>query len=87
VLPSPDPALDDGVIRLRPWERRDLPCIRAAATDPRIPHRTTVPAVFSEEEGLAFIERQWRREGLLRSYLDGTLDVYVYSLIRSDLTP
>ena len=167
------------MVLLRRWERRDLPCIRAAATDPRIPHRTTVPAVFSEDEGLAFIERQWRRqsegeglslaiearatghavglivllyrrepavvglgywvipesrgqrfagravallapwalrlgsvnrvealvepenvaswrsveaagfqrEGLLRSYLDGTLDVYVYSLIRSDLRP
>ncbi len=167
------------MVRLRRWARRDLPCIEAAATDPCIPRRTTVPAVFSTTEGLAFIERQWRRqsdgeglplaiervgtesavgfvvllfrrepavvglgywvvpqarghrfagravallapwalrlgavnrveamvepdnvasrrtlegagfqhEGLLRSYLDGTLDVLMYSLIRSDLTP
>jgi ribosomal-protein-alanine N-acetyltransferase len=179
VLPYPDPALADGVVRLRRWEPRDLPCIEAASTDPRIPGDTTVPAVFTEAEGLAYIERQWRRqsegeglalaveridsgsavgfivllhrreplvlglgywvipaarghgyarravnllvpwalrlgtvnrvealvepdnlpsrrtvegagfqrEGLLRSYHHGTLDVYVYSLIRSDLTP
>ena len=179
LLPYPDPPLEDGVVRLRRWEVRDLPCVRSAATDPRIPRRTTVPPVFSHSEGVAFIERQWarqpggeglslaiermadgqavglvvllfrrepavvelgywvvpearghgfasraaalvsrwalglgsvnrvqatvevgnvascrsveaagfRREGMLRSYLDGTLDVFVYSLIRSDLTP
>ncbi len=29
----------------------------------------------------------FREEGLLRSYLDGELDVMMYSLIRGDLTP
>lgn len=62
MLPYPDPPLEDGVVRLRPWERRNLPCVRAAATGHRIPERTTLPAVFSEAEGLAFIERQWRRQ-------------------------
>jgi [ribosomal protein S5]-alanine N-acetyltransferase len=179
VLPYPDPPLGDGAIRLRRWERRDLRCIEAAATDPRIPNRTTVPPVFSAAEGQAFIERQWarqaggeglslaiepvaagdavglvvllfrhepavlglgywvipegrghryarravtmlapwalrlgsvnrveaivepanlasrrtlegagfQREGLLRSYLDGTIDVLMYSLVVADLTP
>lgn len=30
--------------------------------DPRIPAGTTVPAIFSEAEGAAFIERQWGRQ-------------------------
>ena len=179
VLPYPEPPLEDGVVRLRRWERRDLPCVRAATEDPRIPQRTTVPPEYSDAEGFAFIERQWRRqsegeglslaiervetqtavglvvllfrrepavvglgywvipaergrrfarravallapwalhlgsvnrveaivepdnvasrrtvegagfqpEGVLRSYLDGRLDVVMYSLIRTDLTP
>jgi ribosomal-protein-alanine N-acetyltransferase len=179
ALPYPEPPLEDGVVRLRRWERRDLPCIGAAAADPRIPQHTTVPPEPSDAEGMAFIERQWRRqsegeglplaiervetqaavgfvvllfrrepavlglgywvipeergrrfagravallapwalrlgsvnrveaivepdnvasrrtveraafrqEGLLRSYLDGRLDVFMYSLIASDLTP
>ena len=179
LLPYPDPPLDDGVVRLRRWERHDLACIEAAGADTRIPQGTTVPAVFSEAEGMAFIERQWRRqsegqglslaiarmhsdaavglvtllfrrqpavvglgywvvpparghglaaravvllapwalrlgtvnrvealvepenvsslrtlaaagfrqEGLLRSYLDGTRDAFMHSLIRTDLTP
>jgi [ribosomal protein S5]-alanine N-acetyltransferase len=179
VLPYPDPPLEDGVVRLRRWERRDLPCVEAASADPRIPQGTTVPAVFSDAEGIAYIERQWRRqsedeglppaiertesglavgfivllyrrepdvlglgywvipearshryarravsllvpwalrlgtvnrveamvepdnvasrrtvegagfqrEGLLRSYLHGTHDVFVYSLVRADITP
>ena len=64
-LPYPDPPLGDGVVRLRRWEGRDLACVEAAATDPRIPSGTSVPAVFSEVEGTAFIERQWgrRRDG------------------------
>lgn len=61
-LPYPDPPLGDGVVRLRRWEGRDLPCVEAAAMDPRIPAGTTVPAIFSEAEGAAFIERQWGRQ-------------------------
>ena len=62
MLPYPEPALEDGVVRLRRWERHDLRCVQAAAADPRIPQRTTVPPEFSEAEGLAFIERQRRRQ-------------------------
>jgi ribosomal-protein-alanine N-acetyltransferase len=179
VLPYPDPTLEDGVVRLRRWQRRDLRCVEAASADPHIPQHTTVPAPFSAAEGRAFIDRQLRRqadgeglplaiehvasgaavgfvvllyrrepavlglgywvipeargngyarrsvallvpwalrlgtvnrveaivepdnvasvrtlegagfqrEGLLRSYLDGKLDVFMYSLIRADLTP
>lgn len=62
LLPYPDPPLEDGVVRLRPWEGRDLACIQAAAADPRIPSGTTVPPIYSEAEGVAFIERQWGRQ-------------------------
>ena len=61
-LPYPDPPLGDGVVLLRRWEGRDLACVEAAATDPRIPSGTTVPAMFSEAEGTAFIKRQWGRQ-------------------------
>ena len=35
--------------------------VRAAAEDSRIPADTSVPALFTIEQGLAFIERQQRR--------------------------
>lgn len=53
--------LTDGTVRLRPWTPGDLACIEQAATDPRIPENTSVPAVYSPEEGLAFVERQHQR--------------------------
>ena len=62
MLSYPEPPLKDGVVQLRRWEHRDLPCVEAASTDPRIPADTTVPAVFTEAEGLAYIERQWHRQ-------------------------
>ena len=55
------PALTDGVVRLRPWTSGDLDCVREAAADPRIPVRTTVPAVPTREAGEAFIRRQQQR--------------------------
>jgi [ribosomal protein S5]-alanine N-acetyltransferase len=33
-----------------------------ASSDPNIPQGTTVPAVYSDEEGRAFIDRQWSRQ-------------------------
>ena len=63
LLRYPDPPLTDGVVLLRRWEERDLPCVEEASRDPRIPAGTTVPQVFSRDEGLAWIERQWRRAG------------------------
>ena len=57
----PDGPLGDGVVRLRPWGEQDLPCVEAAAQDPGIVESTTVPAVYSRAEGLAFIARQHAR--------------------------
>jgi ribosomal-protein-alanine N-acetyltransferase len=62
ALAYPDPALDDGTVRLRRWSRGDLDCVREAARDPRIRVGTTVPATFTFEAGHAYIERQWRRQ-------------------------
>ncbi len=46
----------------------DLGLVREASADPHIPLITTVPAVFSETEGVAFIERQWSRARLGHGY-------------------
>jgi len=61
ALSYPDPDLADDVVRLRRWDERDLDCVKEASSDPRIPQGTTVPAAFTAELGLAFIERQWSR--------------------------
>ena len=60
-LRYPDPELYSELVRLRRWTYGDLACIEAAATDPRIPQGTTVPAVYTEAKGRAFIERAWSR--------------------------
>lgn len=61
MQPGPDPELDDGVIRLRGWELGDLECVRAASAEGRIPESTSVPIDFTEQAGIAYIERQQRR--------------------------
>jgi [ribosomal protein S5]-alanine N-acetyltransferase len=53
--------LSDGQVLLRTWSQDDLGCIEAASLDPVIPGGTTVPSVFSEEAGHAFVARQWGR--------------------------
>jgi RimJ/RimL family protein N-acetyltransferase len=74
TLPYPDPPLTDGVVVLRRWEKTDIGCVEEASRDPRIPEGTTVPATFTEAEGLAWIERQWGRadngEGLSLAVAD-----------------
>ncbi|HEX3860662.1 MAG TPA: GNAT family N-acetyltransferase [Stellaceae bacterium] len=50
----------DGLL-LRAFEYSDLPLVQEAAADPYIPHVTTVPATFNENEGMEFIRRQWSR--------------------------
>ncbi|MFE0651417.1 GNAT family N-acetyltransferase [Streptomyces sp. NPDC059534] len=50
-----------GGFTLRPWRLSDLPLVREASQDEYIPLITTVPAPYSEPEGIAFVERQWRR--------------------------
>jgi RimJ/RimL family protein N-acetyltransferase len=62
VLDYPDPDLQSDLVRLRRWSMDDLGCVEAAGTDPDIPRGTTVPDVYSEEAGRAFIERQWGRQ-------------------------
>ncbi|MGD0198421.1 MAG: GNAT family N-acetyltransferase [Solirubrobacteraceae bacterium] len=61
ALAYPDPSLTDGVIRLRPWRLDDTNCVRQAATDPDISVGTTVPTVYTVEEGASYIQRQWSR--------------------------
>jgi RimJ/RimL family protein N-acetyltransferase len=53
----PDPEPTDGVVRLREWLLSDTECVRRASVDPNIPKLTSVPAVFTPEEGRAFVER------------------------------
>ena len=55
------PTLAAGPFRLRPFALGDIDVVREAASDPRIPLITTVPAAFTEEAGRRFIERQWER--------------------------
>lgn len=61
-LDYPDPDLADDLVRLRRWRTSDLRCVEEAATDPRIPEGTTVPAHYTEQEGRAWIERQLSRQ-------------------------
>ena len=60
-LAYPDPPLTDNVVALRRWARDDLGCVEEATQDPDIPNGTTVPAMFTPADGLAWIERQWSR--------------------------
>lgn len=57
------PTLAAGSFRLRPFSVTDVDAVREASGDPYIPLITTVPAVFTEDEGRQFIERQWDRAG------------------------
>lgn len=52
------PELTNGSVLLRPFALTDLPLLRAAAEDPYIPAITSVPAVYSDDSGRGFIERQ-----------------------------
>ena len=60
-LRYPEPELTDGVVRLRKWAEDDLACVEEASHDHTITEGTTVPPVFSPEEGRAFVHRQWSR--------------------------
>ena len=55
AIPLPDPPLADGDIRLRPWERRDVPAMTAACRDPEIPRWTVVPPNYTERHARDFI--------------------------------
>jgi ribosomal-protein-alanine N-acetyltransferase len=60
-LRYPEPPLSDGVVALRPWRLRDIHYVAEVSRDPEIPLITTVPALYSNEAAVAWIERQWRR--------------------------
>jgi [ribosomal protein S5]-alanine N-acetyltransferase len=55
------PRLEEGELVLREFRDTDLELVREASRDPLIPLITSVPADYSEAEGLAFIKRQQGR--------------------------
>ena len=55
------PVLAAGDYVLRRWELTDLAVVEEASGDPYIPLVNTVPAVYTREAGVAFVERQWGR--------------------------
>jgi RimJ/RimL family protein N-acetyltransferase len=55
------PELRSGPVLLRPFDLSDLRLIRQASADPYIPAITSIPPVYSDDEGRAFIERQHSR--------------------------
>ncbi|MEX2622960.1 MAG: GNAT family N-acetyltransferase [Acidimicrobiia bacterium] len=61
-LAYPKPELRSDKVHLRKWSLEDLGCVEAAPKDPEIPRGTTVPALYSEEDGRAWIKRQWSRQ-------------------------
>lgn len=59
-FPAP-PTLSAGRFAVRPFQPVDLPVVAEAASDPHIPLITTVPVPFTEQAGLAFLDRQATR--------------------------
>jgi ribosomal-protein-alanine N-acetyltransferase len=55
------PELPAGPAVLRPFAVSDLALVRLASADPVIPSITSVPRGYNDDEGRAFIERQYRR--------------------------
>ncbi|SEN97096.1 GNAT family N-acetyltransferase [Actinacidiphila rubida] len=55
------PVLPAGDYVLRRWELTDLAVVEEAAQDPYIPLVNTVPARYTRDAGIAFVERQWGR--------------------------
>lgn len=85
----PDPDLADGLVRIRKWRLEDVGCVRQASTDEDITSGTTVPDVFTPDEGRAYIERQWSRldtgVGMSLAVADATTDAalgQVYVAVR-----
>lgn len=59
-LVVPELSAGEGIL-LRPWRLEDVAVIKEASEDPYIPLITTLPSSYSDEEGTAFIRRQWSR--------------------------
>ena len=60
-LTWPDPLPASGPVGLRPFVDADLGLVAELASDPYIPMIGTVPAVFTEAEGRAYLARQHQR--------------------------
>ena len=77
-LDYPNPNLELDGIRLRRWRESDVACVEEASADERIPTGTTVPALYTRDEGLAFIARQHNRQtsgqGLSMAIADAATD-------------
>ncbi len=73
-----DPPLSNSTITLRPWTIRDLSAVEQASHDPYILATTSVPAVYSDEAGRAWIARQERhaaaRPGVVLCITDAATD-------------
>jgi [ribosomal protein S5]-alanine N-acetyltransferase len=61
ALTWPEPLPQWGPVKLRPFVEGDLDLVAELAADPYVPLIGSVPAVFSEAEGLAYLERQHQR--------------------------
>ena len=61
----PDPPLDDGEVRLRPFLQADVGWIARESQDPEVPRFTTVPPENTEEDVRGFLAAQpgWRAAG------------------------
>jgi RimJ/RimL family protein N-acetyltransferase len=58
-LPFPDPALQDGLIRLRPWSAADVPAIVAACQDISIARWSPViPFPYTERDATGWLAMQ-----------------------------
>jgi [ribosomal protein S5]-alanine N-acetyltransferase len=55
------PELSSPPVVLRPYAVSDLDMVRQAAADPFIPSISSVPRAYTDDAGLAFIERQHAR--------------------------
>ena len=63
MLPLPEPALDDGVVRLRPWSAHDVDALVAAWADEEIQKWTRVPEHRGSDHALRWIAaEQLRRD-------------------------
>lgn len=61
ALTWPEPLPVWGPVRLRPFRDSDLPLVAELAADPYVPLIGTLPAVVTEESGLAYLHRQHQR--------------------------
>jgi RimJ/RimL family protein N-acetyltransferase len=55
------PTLSHPPVVLRPFGVADLAMVRQASSDPLIPAISSVPSIYTDDAGRAFIERQHRR--------------------------